>query len=259
MTSATPTPNSAPAPTPIPEPDKDGDGSPDAADKYPNNPLASTPQSITITCSTKGKDVSFTIDRGKPSWKEVWATDLPVPSDSATGGVLCEDDENAWGDGAPLEPVSPAEQVVWNFEKKHDEYSIRTEYEQCIDHGDDWMRNKWPVGPGQVKEAEAALLLCPKHPDAPAIRSRIADMKQFSSELKSGAAFDDGNYRVGESVKPGTYYAENVSGCYWERLSSSGDIIDNSFVMDGLRVQVTIRSSDFSFHTEGCGSWRKLS
>ena len=48
-------------------------------------------------------------------------------------------------------------------------------------------------------------------------------------------------------------------GCYWERLSgTSGDfdeIIANDFVSDPARLQVTIKPTDYAFHTEDCGNW----
>ena len=47
-------------------------------------------------------------------------------------------------------------------------------------------------------------------------------------------------------------------GCYWERLDRAGNIIDNNFVSAGLRVEVNILASDFSFHSEDCGMWRPV-
>jgi hypothetical protein len=57
----------------------------------------------------------------------------------------------------------------------------------------------------------------------------------------------------GESVRPGTYVAYDVDGCYWERLDAAGEIIDNNFVNAAPQVQVTIRGSDFAFNSERCG------
>ena len=68
--------------------------------------------------------------------------------------------------------------------------------------------------------------------------------------------FSDGRYRVGKEIMPGTYVSTgNEGGCYWERLNSSGDIIDNNFT-NGSRVQVTISGGDFEFNSENCNTWR---
>jgi hypothetical protein len=120
------------------------------------------------------------------------------------------------------------------------------------------MRLEWPRSPEQAKEAQTALLLCPGHPYAQAIRTRISDQTLLQHQLGQGRAFGDGNYRVGAGVQPGTYFVENASDCYWERLDSAGNIIDNNFVLDALRVEATINATDFSFHTQGCGTWRPV-
>lgn len=38
----------------------------------------------------------------------------------------------------------------------------------------------------------------------------------------------------------------------------NGEIIANNFVGGAKRVQVTIRSGDYSFTSRGCGQWRKV-
>ncbi|MEW1990040.1 hypothetical protein AB0365_15485, partial [Brevibacterium casei] len=61
-------------------------------------------------------------------------------------------------------------------------------------------------------------------------------------------------------IQPGTYVAESETpfeNCYWERLDSSGEIIDNNFINSGFRAEVSIKSSDYSFTAEGCGEWVK--
>ena len=64
----------------------------------------------------------------------------------------------------------------------------------------------------------------------------------------------DGTYTVGQTVAAGTYVAEPSGSCYWARFDSAGATIANDFTQ-GTRVQVTIKGSDFSFHSEGCGGW----
>lgn len=232
----------SPTPTPEPEPDADGDGVPDSEDAYPHNEMVSSKQEIVVECDGK-RTISFTIDRVEPKWRKVWS--VPLGKDP-----YCE------SYGPKLEPVSVAEQVLWDAVKRPDRYTIRIPYELCTEHGTTWTTDEWPVGEAQIREAEQALLLCPKHPDAAGIRSRIADLKQLRTDRKGGRAFDDGNFRVGQEIKPGTYYTENVADCYWERLDAAGNIIDNNFVLDALRVEVTVSPTDFSFHSQGCGTWR---
>lgn len=77
----------------------------------------------------------------------------------------------------------------------------------------------------------------------------------------SPTGFGSGTYRVGTDIEPGTYAVESASafsGCYWERTDASGEIIDNNFINSGFRAEVTIASSDYSFHTERCGTWEKI-
>lgn len=70
-----------------------------------------------------------------------------------------------------------------------------------------------------------------------------------------GPSFSDGRYIVDVDVKPGTYEASPTgSGCYWERLDYNGETIDNNF-SQGSRVEVTIESDDYTFFSEGCGTW----
>lgn len=74
-------------------------------------------------------------------------------------------------------------------------------------------------------------------------------------------AFGGGTFRVSltgsGNIQPGTYVAITPGeGCYWERNSATGDIIENYFA-SGLRVQVTIAAEDYSFHSEGCGRWKR--
>ena len=76
------------------------------------------------------------------------------------------------------------------------------------------------------------------------------------------APFAGGQFRVGEQIVAGRYFADPLqSGCYWERqrgLSGTfGDIIANRFVTyDGRQVIVDILASDVAFKTDPkCGTW----
>lgn len=240
------------APTPASAPDTDGDGFPDDVDYYPKNPLASGPETITIICDVQGAtNRRFVIDRVRPDFKRAWRTPLPEGR-GLLNSVFCE------ANSSKLTPVSDVEQMLWAADKHPDRYTLSIPYEQCVEHGTRATLREWPRSEAQVPEAQAALLLCPHHPDAAAIRSRIADQQTFASELRQGRSFYDGNYRVGSRIQPGRYVTTNVEDCYWERLDSTGEIIDNNFVSDALRVEVSIAPTDFSFHAQGCGMWRQV-
>ena len=244
---------STPSESPTAEPDSDGDGVSDAFDDYPEDPAASTAATITVVCDAKGGQVEFTIDRVHPDFSEAWSTPLPEKRGSF-GGVYCE--STASYNEEKLTPVSAVEEAIWAADKRPNLYTLPIPYEQCVEHGTKWATQEWPVSRQQVPEATMALMLCPGHPDAESIRSRIAEQKQVAQELADGRSFFDGNYRVGRRVKAGTYFTENVTNCYWERLDSAGRIIANNFALDALQVEVTVSASDYSFHSEGCGMWR---
>jgi hypothetical protein len=60
-------------------------------------------------------------------------------------------------------------------------------------------------------------------------------------------------------IPPGTYHTtEMVADCYWERTTRGGDIIDNQFATAAQRITVTIRASDGSFTSRGCGTWKPV-
>ena len=69
---------------------------------------------------------------------------------------------------------------------------------------------------------------------------------------------EDGTWRVGADIEPGTYRNSGEDGCYWERLSgfsgTSDDIIANGFP-DGDAAIVTIQSTDAGFLSEDCNVW----
>lgn len=257
--SATDSPSATPTPTPTPRPDRDGDGVADSLDAYPKDPQASTEQTVTIICDVVGpKNVRFDIDRIHPDFTQAWKTPLPERG-GITGRVYCdEQNEFNFTRGPKLTPVSDIEQAIWDRDKRPGRYTLPIAYSQCVEHDSALIRSGWPLSKQQVPEAETALMLCPGHPNADMIRAHIAEQKDIAGELATGASFYDGNYRVGKRIQPGTYVITgHVSDCYWERLDGAGNIIDNNFVSSALRVEVTVAGSDFSFHSEGCGLWRK--
>ena len=73
-----------------------------------------------------------------------------------------------------------------------------------------------------------------------------------------------GIWSVGGDISFGTYRADAVNGCYWERLRGFGgnfnDIISNDFVSTPGPIYVTISVSDIGFATEkDCGNWTRIS
>lgn len=76
-------------------------------------------------------------------------------------------------------------------------------------------------------------------------------------------SFGAGKYRVNSDIAPGRYFADPVSGCYWERESGFGgttnEIIANDFVSyNAAQIVVDIKSTDIGFQTDAdCGTWNQ--
>ncbi|MFC9937912.1 hypothetical protein [Nocardiopsis alba] len=75
--------------------------------------------------------------------------------------------------------------------------------------------------------------------------------------------FSSGTHIVGQDIEAGTYTAtardgELFENAYWERTSTSGDIIANDFVGSAQSVTVTIASSDGQFTARGLGFWTRV-
>lgn len=83
--------------------------------------------------------------------------------------------------------------------------------------------------------------------------------------------YADGTYKVaskpgepdpgtGEvAITPGSWRTTgDLEGCYWERTTKGGEIIDNNFATSAQEITVTIRSTDGQFTSEGCGTWKKV-
>lgn len=76
---------------------------------------------------------------------------------------------------------------------------------------------------------------------------------------------EDGTYRVGVDVQPGTYKTDGPAGdfgiCTWWRLNSlsgSNDAITNIGNEMGSAF-ITIDPGDVAFKTQACLPWRKVS
>jgi hypothetical protein len=67
----------------------------------------------------------------------------------------------------------------------------------------------------------------------------------------------DGTYAVGTDIVPGNYSSAGPVGdgtCYWKRVSSTGDLIDNALTKKSQIVKID--ASDKSFKTNGCQQWQ---
>jgi hypothetical protein len=78
-----------------------------------------------------------------------------------------------------------------------------------------------------------------------------------STGARATSITNDGTYRVGIDILPGTYYGTGTaSSCYWATLSGFGgsfdDIYDNYF--GSARTIVTIPSWVKGFEVDGCGT-----
>jgi hypothetical protein len=64
----------------------------------------------------------------------------------------------------------------------------------------------------------------------------------------------DGFYTVGVDIVPGKWHSTGTgTACYWARLDSGQDLLDNHFGYAGGTV--TIRPTDYEVEFDGCGTW----
>lgn len=80
-----------------------------------------------------------------------------------------------------------------------------------------------------------------------------------ASPSQSRAVVPDGTYTIGDDMTAGTWVAAPTSGsCYWARFDEIGATIANDLTQ-GSRVEVTVESTDYSFHSDNCGGWVQTS
>jgi len=129
----------------------------------------------------------------------------------------------------------------------------------CASLGFDSYASLPTYSSAQIPEMSAAIAHCPDHPRVPDIQARLTASQAELAAVAAGTQFGAGVKRVGTDIQPGTYVSEgNLDGCYWERQDSTGSTIDNDFLNAALRVEVTIRSSDYAFNSSNCGTWKKV-
>ncbi|WP_328347210.1 hypothetical protein [Micromonospora sp. NBC_00421] len=182
--------------------------------------------------------------KGPPDFSEAWALKL----------TSCDVVNNFYEN--KVKPLSPLENAVYKASEGDDD-DISFQYEECasVDPDDEATEPGFSVSEEDIPQMTATLKLCSNHPQAAKWRGALKRGQRDVTLEREGRIFDDGTYRVGKDIKPGTYITRDVAGCYWERQNRNGGTIDNYFVNGAKRVQVTIRSSDYGFHTEGCGTW----
>jgi hypothetical protein len=204
---------------------------------------------VTLTCSTPGSSTeqTFTIevfaDR-LSDFSPAWAAKLFLCTAVRNGTALTRLEETAF---------------TTSQYANRDELDVL--YELCgeVEDQDTYADPGFTPGTEQIFEINAALILCPNHPHAPAWRTAIQRGKKPAEQRAAGQRFGPGTFLVGKEIRPGKYFVEgDVSGCYWERQNKSGGTIANDYIPEARRVEVTIKSSDYAFHSEGCGEWAPI-
>lgn len=218
---------------------------PPATEAFSPTPVIPT---VTLEC----RDASFSVSRaftisipssGTPDFSEVWAQSQ-VDCDAARS----------------TDPLTPVEAAAVAAAKSGD--TIDELYAICavVDPDDVYAETDFTPSEDQVTEISAALVLCPAQPHAKAWRQSVARGQTQIKLAAEGRTFADGVHLVGKEIKPGTYaIVGHIEDCYWERQNKSGEIIRNGFVLSAQRVQVTIKSTDYAFSSQGCGQWEPTS
>jgi hypothetical protein len=71
----------------------------------------------------------------------------------------------------------------------------------------------------------------------------------------------DGQYLVGEDIKPGTYKTAGADGssCYWARLKNASGEFTSIIANDNIQGQtrVALKKGEF-FETSGCQDWKRV-
>ncbi|PPF75038.1 hypothetical protein [Pseudoclavibacter sp. Z016] len=118
------------------------------------------------------------------------------------------------------------------------------------------------VSPGisndeQASQIAAALILCPDHPDADPTKTSLSTYEANVKAGNDGTRFNDGVWKVGSDIKPGTYKPEMPSDtCRWFRYDAKGEWIESSYDKPQAEIVVTIDASDSTFESRNCGYWR---
>lgn len=150
-------------------------------------------------------------------------------------------------DPAPVSAIERKALNEYGTEAIDDSIDLTAAYNLCLIGGMKGIDEAW--------EMRAALVLCPNAPEAAHMRKLVGSAKP------PPFTFEDGTYKIGKDLPPGTYRTTDnpVANCYWALVDSSANVIDNNFVTGAPQVKVTIPSSAYGFTSEGCGEWKKTS
>jgi len=210
--------------------------------RSPNPGDAQNPPFATFTLTCDGYEF--------PTYTEAWVTEFDDCSGLHVGGdaTQIQSDAAAVANETALSEMSNRDVLGY----------LETLYAMCGQTGlesYDYLVADDPVREGQMREFQAMMMLCPEHPDAKEINSRIKAVEAIIGKPRT--IFGNGTWKVGKEFAPGTYVSKNNDeGCYWERLDRKGNIIDNNF-SNGSRMEVTINSSDYEFRRESCSKWKE--
>jgi hypothetical protein len=102
------------------------------------------------------------------------------------------------------------------------------------------------------------LLFTPTKTGTPTITPNYNASKTASALALMKQNKEDGNYLIGVDIAPGIWRNNSIGDyCYWERLTRTGDIIDNYLGAGGGTAYIS--PSDFAFRSERCGIWTFIS
>jgi hypothetical protein len=81
----------------------------------------------------------------------------------------------------------------------------------------------------------------------------------YAAPPAPATTFGSGDWAVRGQIVPGTYRAETVPGCYWERASGFSHEVDQTIdVGNPSGPTVVIAPSDSLFTSSHCGNWTKI-
>jgi len=84
--------------------------------------------------------------------------------------------------------------------------------------------------------------------------------QDLSPITTSTTSFEDGAYKVGTDIEPGTYRSSGSSGCYYARLSGFNGGLENIIANENTDAPAvaTIAPTDAGFKSNRCGTWTRI-
>ena len=84
--------------------------------------------------------------------------------------------------------------------------------------------------------------------------------QDLSAITNSTTSFEDGTYKVGTDIEPGTYRSSGSSGCYYARLSGFNGSFENIIANENTDTPavVAIAPTDAGFESKRCGTWTRI-